>query len=42
VASTWGGNRFDNARIKSLGWRQLVPTDEGLRRAFEWLRAQSG
>jgi nucleoside-diphosphate-sugar epimerase len=41
AASTWGGNRFDNAKIKSLGWRQLVPTEEGLRRAFEWLRAQA-
>lgn len=41
VASTWGGNRFDNAKIKALGWRQPVPTEEGLRRAFSWLRDQS-
>jgi nucleoside-diphosphate-sugar epimerase len=41
VASTWGGNRFDNGKIKSLGWRQLVATDEGLRRTFAWLKAQN-
>jgi nucleoside-diphosphate-sugar epimerase len=40
VASTWGGNRFDNSKIKGLGWKQPVPTDEGLRRTFQWLRAQ--
>jgi nucleoside-diphosphate-sugar epimerase len=40
VASTWGGNRFENAKIKGLGWLQQVPTQEGLRRTFEWLRAQ--
>jgi 2-alkyl-3-oxoalkanoate reductase len=30
----WGGNRFANERIKSIGWRQGVPTDEGIRRTF--------
>jgi nucleoside-diphosphate-sugar epimerase len=40
VASTWGGNRFDNAKIKALGWRPLVPTAEGLQRAFAWLKEQ--
>jgi nucleoside-diphosphate-sugar epimerase len=38
-ATAWGGNRFDNTKIKSLGWRQLVPTAEGMRRNFESLRA---
>jgi nucleoside-diphosphate-sugar epimerase len=39
TATSWGGNRFDNARLKGLGWRPLVSTDEGLRRAFEDFRA---
>jgi nucleoside-diphosphate-sugar epimerase len=39
-ATTWGGNRFDNGKLKRLGWRQEVPTPEGLRRTFEWLRSQ--
>ena len=39
-ASLWKGNRFDNSKIKSLGWKPLVPIDEGLRRAFEHLRTQ--
>lgn len=38
TASLWGGNRFDNSRLKSAGWKQIVPTQEGLRRAFEALR----
>jgi nucleoside-diphosphate-sugar epimerase len=37
----WKGNRFDNARIKSLGWNQLVPTAEGMRRTFAYLRDQT-
>jgi nucleoside-diphosphate-sugar epimerase len=36
----WGGNRFSNAKLKSLGWKQLVNTSEGLRRTFEYFRAQ--
>ena len=39
-ATTWGGNRFDNGKIKSLGWKQLVPTAEAMRRTFAWLRDQ--
>jgi nucleoside-diphosphate-sugar epimerase len=34
----WGGNRFSNARLKATGWKQLVPTQEGLRRTFESFR----
>jgi nucleoside-diphosphate-sugar epimerase/peptidoglycan/xylan/chitin deacetylase (PgdA/CDA1 family) len=34
AASLWGGNRFDNSKLRSIGWRQLVPTAEGLRRSF--------
>jgi nucleoside-diphosphate-sugar epimerase len=38
VASMWKGNRFDNTRLKSIGWRPLVSTEEGLRRHFAALR----
>ncbi len=38
TASIWKGMRFDNRRMKSLGWKQLVPTEEGLRRTFAHLR----
>jgi nucleoside-diphosphate-sugar epimerase len=41
VAAIWGGNRFDNSKLKSLGWRQLVPTDEAMKRTFNWLRSKS-
>lgn len=39
TATSWKGNRFDNAKLKAIGWKQLVPTDEGLRRAFAYLKA---
>lgn len=39
TATSWKGNRFDNSKLKRLGWKQLVPTDEALRRTFEWLKA---
>jgi nucleoside-diphosphate-sugar epimerase len=39
TATSWKGTRFDNGKIKALGWRQLVPTDEGIRRAFAHLKA---
>jgi nucleoside-diphosphate-sugar epimerase/peptidoglycan/xylan/chitin deacetylase (PgdA/CDA1 family) len=38
AASLWGGNRFDNSKLHSIGWRQLVPTSEGLQRSFTALR----
>jgi len=41
-ATMWGGNQFDNSKIKTVGWKQLVPTEEGMRRTFEWLRSQLG
>jgi nucleoside-diphosphate-sugar epimerase len=41
VATTWAGNHFDNSKLRSIGWRQLVPTDEGLRRSFAAFRAES-
>src|ERR1035438_7694635 len=36
VAAAWGGNRFTNAKLRSLGWRQLVSTPEALARTFEY------
>ncbi len=37
-ASAWKGNTFDNAKIKSIGWTQLVSTREGLTRCFAYWR----
>jgi nucleoside-diphosphate-sugar epimerase len=34
TATTWGGNRFSNAKLKSLGWQPIISTDEGLRQTF--------
>jgi nucleoside-diphosphate-sugar epimerase len=45
AAALWKGNRFDNSRLKSLGWKQLVATEEGLTRtlgALKASRARSG
>jgi nucleoside-diphosphate-sugar epimerase len=39
-ATAWKGNRFDNARLKALGWRQVVPTEEALARTFADLAAR--
>jgi nucleoside-diphosphate-sugar epimerase len=39
VASLWRGNRFDNSKLHSLGWKQLVPTAEALERSFVAFRA---
>jgi 2-alkyl-3-oxoalkanoate reductase len=41
AATQWKGNRFDNSRMKSLGWSPRVPTEEGLRVTFDWLRDRS-
>jgi len=38
TATTWKPTRFTNARLKALGWRPLVPTEEGMRRAFDHYR----
>jgi nucleoside-diphosphate-sugar epimerase len=40
TASTWGGNHFRNDRLKSIGWKQLIPTETGLRCTFEAFRAE--
>lgn len=38
AAVAWGGNRFDNSKLRESGWRQLVSTAEGLNETFRWLR----
>jgi nucleoside-diphosphate-sugar epimerase len=40
VASTWKGFRFNNSRLKSLGWQQRISTQDGLARTFENLKRQ--
>lgn len=45
TASMWAGNKFTNARLKTLGWRPPVSTAEGMRRMFESVKtptAQAG
>lgn len=34
TASLWKPMRFENAKLRGLGWRQLVSTSEGLDRTF--------
>jgi nucleoside-diphosphate-sugar epimerase len=41
VAAAWGGNRFDNAKLHALGWRQLVSTPDAMKQTFEYLRQQN-
>jgi nucleoside-diphosphate-sugar epimerase len=36
--SLWKGNTFTNQRLKSLGWRPIVSTEEGIRRTMASLR----
>jgi len=40
AASQWGGNRFDNSKLRSIGWKQTVPTAEGLQRSFVAFRTE--
>ncbi len=40
TAATWKRTGFDNHKLKQLGWRPLVSTDEGLRRTFQYLRSR--
>lgn len=39
TATTWKGNRFDNSKLKGLGWKQIVPTREAMARTFAWFKA---
>jgi nucleoside-diphosphate-sugar epimerase len=41
TAASWKGNRFDNAKIKSLGWKPLVPTATGIARTMEDLKTRA-
>jgi nucleoside-diphosphate-sugar epimerase len=36
----WGGNQFSNAKLKSIGWKPLISTGEGMNRAFAAFRAE--
>ena len=36
----WKSHRFSNAKLKSLGWKQLVSTEEGMRRALAYHRSK--
>jgi nucleoside-diphosphate-sugar epimerase len=37
-AYLWKGNTFDNGKLKGIGWKQIVSTEEGLMRFFSYLR----
>lgn len=37
-AYLWKGNTFDNRKLKGIGWKQIVSTEEGLTRFFSYLR----
>jgi len=38
AAAAWAGNKFDNAKLRSTGWRQLVSTADGMAETFRSLR----
>jgi nucleoside-diphosphate-sugar epimerase len=38
TSSQWKGTRFDNGKLKALGWKPLVSTEEGLTRHFAYRR----
>jgi len=40
AAAAWGGNRFGNAKLHSLGWSQLVATPDAMAQTFEAMRRQ--
>lgn len=39
-ATTWKGNQFSNAKLKSLGWKQIVSTEAALETTFDALRVR--
>jgi hypothetical protein len=41
VAAAWGGNSFDNSKLRALGWRQLVATPDAMAQTFEYLRSKN-
>lgn len=36
----WGGNQFSNIKLKSIGWKPLLSTEEGIRRSFAFFRSE--
>ncbi len=38
-AAMWKGNKFDNSKLRSTGWKPIVTTEEGMRRTFEGHKA---
>jgi 2-alkyl-3-oxoalkanoate reductase len=40
-SALWKGHRYDNQRIKKLGWKQIVPTQEAMRETFAYLRTST-
>ncbi len=42
VGAQWGGNRFDNTKLRQLGWVQVVSTQESLERTFASFRLADG
>lgn len=41
TATLWKGTRFDNTKLKCIGWTPRVSTREGLAKSFAYLRAQA-
>ena len=39
AAAAWAGNEFQNAKLRGLGWRPLVSTQEGMAETFRFLRS---
>jgi nucleoside-diphosphate-sugar epimerase len=37
-AALWKSFRFDNRKLKSIGWRPIVSTEQGLRATFNYLK----
>jgi nucleoside-diphosphate-sugar epimerase len=41
TAASWKPTRFTNEKLKTLGWKPLISTEEGLRRSFAWHKSRS-
>jgi nucleoside-diphosphate-sugar epimerase len=42
TASLWKSQRFDNSKLKKLGWKPNISSAEGISRTFASLRAHAG
>jgi nucleoside-diphosphate-sugar epimerase len=40
-STLWKGNRFSNQKLKSAGWKQLVPTEKALEETFASFRTET-